>query len=221
MNAKRVVMGWLLAMLASVWAGPSLAFTLGLQPSASQYQTGQGIEISLMAKGLITDAQALSAYDIAIGFNPALIFIRGEQNAGPHGFQLGDFNTGESIVDWGVTGTTFNLTQVSLLDDAELLYRQSDSFEVLRLVFLSTVAGVFDFSLTVNSLAGLLDPTTGFAADLLATEPIVHGARVTVGPAVTAVPEPGSAALGMLALSALLMSLVWRRPGAPASPCRQ
>lgn len=220
MKARNSIMGWILAILFSGWSMTVAAFTLELQSSASQIQLGQGVEISLMAKGLIADAQALRAYDVNIGFDAKMPFIRGEQNAGTRGFELGDFNTGESIFDWSLTATRFNGAQVSLLDDAELRYRQSDAFEVLRLVFLSTVAGIFDFSLNVNSLAGLLDPNTGLATDLLAGEPSIRGVSVTVGPTVTPVPEPGSAVLVMLALSALLFSLVWRRPGAPVSSRR-
>jgi hypothetical protein len=217
MNLRNHIKNCLVALLAGGWASLAAAFSVQLQPTPGHIDVGQDVTVSVMVNGLAGEGQALSTYDIDIGFDSGMTFLRGMINAGPRGFEMGDWTIGESVFDWSNVDHVINLFQSSLLDDAELLYRQSDSFELAQLVFLSTAAGSFDFSLTANSLAGLLDPASGAATDLLAGEPAVRGINVTVGPRVGTVPEPASGALALLALSALIVSVTRCRPMPPAS----
>lgn len=217
MNVNTWIKSGLAALLAGCWTSLAAAFSVQLQPASGHIDVGQGVTVSVMVNGLAGEGQALSAYDVDVGFDPGMTFLRGLMVAGPRGFEMGDWVVGESLFDWSNVDHVINMFQLSLLDDAELLYRQSDSFELAQLVFLGTAAGSFDFSLTTHSLAGLLDPVGGAATDLLAGDPVVRGATVTVGPFVGAVPEPASGALVLLALSALFLSPGRHRPATPAA----
>lgn len=188
----------LTAALAAGVASAVSAATLRLQPGEVAAQPGSTITLRLEASGV--DGFGLGGFDATLRFEPAhLVF---------EGYLLSDALGGvsQALNLSTVSGNEVQLAQVSFLDLANLVSRQSGSFELARLFF--SLGAVAPGTVAhVDFLSASLTDGTGRAlqADSLA------------GAVVRAVPEAASAWMLTAGLAGLgLWARLRRRPAAAA-----
>lgn len=190
----------LTAALAAGVASAVSAATLRLQPGEVAAQPGSTITLRLEASGV--DGFGLGGFDAALLFDPAHLVFEGYLLSDA----LGNVLAGDVFESTTGTDSTVQLAAVSFLDLANLVQRQSDTFELATLSFrLGAVApGTVAH---VDFLSASLTDGTGWS--LQADSP--------AGAVVRAVPEAASAWMLTAGLAGLgLWARLRRRPAAAA-----
>lgn len=190
----------LTAALAAGVASAVSAATLRLQPGEVAAQPGSTITLRLEASGV--DGFGLGGFDAALHFDPAHLVFEGYLLSDA----LGNVLAGDVFESTTGTDSTVQLAAVSFLDLANLVQRQSDTFELATLSFrLGAVApGTVAH---VDFLSASLTDGTGWS--LQADSP--------AGAVVRAVPEAASAWMLTAGLAGLgLWARLRRRPAAAA-----
>lgn len=179
------------------------ATLLSLQPDISTAQNGDSLAVELLVSGLGDfGPQSLSAFDIEIGFDPAVLSFTGYSLGG----LLGDPGLFEAIdLSSGDLGASVNLSLVSLLAAVDLDALQPGAFSLATARF-DVISLPVGAATSVSLLTGaILADTGGTALPFTSGAPAVIANRA-------AVPTPGT-------LWLLLGALVgWRTlRAAPAS----
>lgn len=190
----------LTAALAAGVASAVSAATLRLQPGEVAAQPGSTITLRLEASGV--DGFGLGGFDAALLFDPAHLVFEGYLLSDA----LGNVLAGDVFESTTGTASTVQLAAVSFLDLANLVQRQSDTFELATLSFrLGAVApGTVAH---VDFLSASLTDGTGWS--LQADSP--------AGAVVRAVPEAASAWMLTAGLAGLgLWARLRRRVAAAA-----
>lgn len=187
----------------ALWIGgalPASALRLDLMPADSTIALSGSVPLSLVVSGLNADSQNVSAYDILLAFNPAIINVTGVV----FGTGLGGPSDSIQGTDPSVPGA-LQVFEVSFLLDAALAGLQGDSVTLAVLNFSGVGLGTSSVEFTSVTMVGKTD-ANGLPTTL---EPALGGARVTVVERPT--PEPGSLLLLAVGLCALTVAARVRR----------
>lgn len=205
----------LAALAAFLLASPAGAIVIQFNPSEDTVSVGDEFSVDIVVTGLDAAGEAISAFDLFIGFDPAIIapvsvtFGPGSIVASDVFFELGNtFDLGMSF--FGTTGlgsaSPFSVSSLSLSPPAAAV--QGDSVLLASLTFDALAAGFSDLL--------FLDPAVSNVSDdifvppaLLAFERVGSGAITVEAP--VSIPEPG---ILMLLGTALLLVRIrrWRGP---------
>jgi hypothetical protein len=184
------------------------ALVLGLTPAPQTVAVATPVTVTLGIAGL-GNGTALSAYDLDIGFNPALLSFRSLQFGDPVLDNQLDLSHTGSLQQITLGAGHLNLVEYSF-DPAELLkQQQAGGFVLATLIFDTLAPGSGLLALSVN---GLLDADGGsLGADSLqnGTVDIAAGA---------AIPAPSS--LGLLGLGLPGLRFAQRRARSATRPHR-
>jgi hypothetical protein len=203
MRAQRGSCRWLAAgggLLLSLVSGQAAqALTLSLvtvPPTPGTVTPGAPIFVQIQASGLTSPgAPSITAFDLDLAFDDSRVDFVG-LTFDPLGMTTCTPATQTPECDAYADSTSstgfVNLAVSSLLDPATINANQPASGPLATLHFLATGVGTASFSFTGVDVAGTIDGTT--EGTLSAT---------TVGLDVVIVPEPGTACLILLGLSAL------------------
>ena len=97
---------------------------------------------------------------------------------------------------------TVNLVGLSFVSDADLMSQQGDPLTLLTLTFIGLAEGTSSLTFgPIHGLAGVIDPDTLDASNLLALGATFGSASATI--VATAVPEPATVALFAFGLALL------------------
>lgn len=178
------------AVLAGALAAPAWSASLDFVPTSASFAEGSSVSVDVVISGLAAGEQ-LGAFDLVVSFDPAFVGLSAYQL----GNQLGDTSLFESIdaSAGNLDAGRFNLAQISFLWD---LTTQPAAFTLATLTFNGLAAGQTALSFSDVTLGDALGAP--LAADLGST--LLN---------VTAVPEPGSAAMLLAGLG--LLGLMARR----------
>lgn len=158
----------LLGCMAAIAIGAQSvgAATLDLVPSATTVNSGDTISVDVTIGGLGNGhAPSLGAFDLDVGFNPALLQATGI-TFGPY---LGDPLLLEALTDARLLAGIIDIAEVSLLSDSELDLLQPSAFTLATLSFQALADG---------------DATFGFVGEVRLDDPFGNK-----------LPVPGSLAL--------------------------
>lgn len=180
-------MRWLVVLLLSctvaLAAREADAVSIALVPSQPSVNAGDPLELTLEASALAGDA--VGAFDVDLGFDPALFALVGVSFGGG----LGDVLAGDQLTDVVSGAGSVSLGAVSLLDPVELAGLQSDPLALVTLTFQALAAGSAAFTIDAALLSD------AFAAAL--------AIESATGTTVEVVPEPALAWLLAVAAGGL------------------
>jgi len=188
-------------------AAPAQAILLAFTPLSQTVASGSPATVSLSIAGLGGSATALGGFDLDLGFNPAVLSLRGVSFGDPSlGDQLDLGGSGAIICSPGtgndtsltcpddLTGGMANLLELSLDMPDVLNDFQADSFVLATFLFDTLSPG--RSTLSVNRLV-LAD---AFGDRLIAD---IQSGHITVG-APNAIPAPSSLALLVVGMAMLM-----------------
>jgi len=158
----------------------AMAGLVTLTPASVSASSGEPVIVNIQVSDLGA-GNVLGAFDLNVSYNPALFLL----GSVVFGKSLGDPLLFEALTTFSVAPGVINLAEVSLLSPAQLDAAQGDTFSIAMLTFAGIAPGTATFSLLDTSR--LID---GFGVPLTLSTP-------------TAVPEPGSLFLVVLALAAM------------------
>jgi hypothetical protein len=183
---KKQVLGLFIAwwMTLTFGVASAQAVSLTVEPSSFPIVPGEMVDVDAIISGL-GQPPSVGAFDLFMGFNPALVTATGV-SFGPY---LGDPLLGQAL-----TATTFSpmeveFAEVSLLAPADLDALQSPSFALATLSFTGVGSGLAAFAFS----SGVVDDA--------------FGAKLVV----VATPEPDTWLLLATSLAGLLGYGFWHR----------
>lgn len=197
----------LACLILLLGAAPAQAILLAFTPSFQTVASGSPATVSLSIAGLGGSATALGGFDLDLGFNPAILSLRGVRFGDPSlGDQLDLGGSSALICSSGydtspscpadLIGGVVNLLELSL-DAANVLNDyQTDSFVLATFLFDTLSPG--QGTLSVDRLV----MADAFGAPLIADIQLGH---ITVF-ATNVIPEPSSLALLVIGMVILRLS---------------
>lgn len=167
------------------------AISLDLIPASQSVVQGHAVAVTLVISGLgDLVAPSLSAFDVDLTFNPAILAFQGAVFGDPVlGDQLDLAGLGGNPMSASLTlPGLLNLFEISfdLSDDLNAL--QADTFTLATLTFTALTQGSSALTLAVNALGDA-------NGDPLAATVGAAGSITVTAPSPTGVPEPASALL--------------------------
>ncbi len=194
--------------VASLLGTPASAASISLcvNPTQGTVSSGQTTIIDLTISGLGNmTAPSLSAFDLDLHFDPALLSITNSVFGSPSApyDQLNLSGLGSAYQAAQPSPGDFHLYEVSFDSPSVLDRKQQGSFILAEITMLGQQSGTSPLSLTVNDL--------GDSAGNPLTATTVSGTSLQVTPgAITAIPEPGSALLLVSGALLLLLARICR-----------
>jgi hypothetical protein len=158
------------SLIATTLAGEATALTLALLPSQQSAAIGTPFAVDVVASDL--QGGIVSAYDLQIGYDPAVVEPRGAS----FGLALGDAGASQVFNSLDL-GAPVKIAQLSLLSDAQLDALQGESFVLATLEFelLSGGASALDLvappGSVIGAQGGVLSPSVTDAAVQAVPEP--------------------------------------------------
>lgn len=185
--------------------------TISVNATSPTATVGSSVSVGIAISDLVDSAApSLGAYDLDLGFNPAVLTFTGAAFGDPVlGNQLDLFGLG-NVNAATPSASSVNLFEISLDLPDDLNDLQAGSFTLATFSFQAIAPGMSLLDLTINALGDALgDPLTA----------LISGGSVTVQQA-SVVPEPSTLALVCL----ILVPMAWaqyraRRQGAFKRGC--